>query len=301
VFPGTTRNILKKIIEDSSGKKAGTDFGLVMNPEFLREASAVNDFFDPPYTIVGGFDPNSATIASKLYEKIGAKIYCLDLEEAEILKMVNNAFHAMKISFANEIGRLCEKLIIDSNKIMDSVCKDNKLNISEKYLKPGFAFGGSCLPKDLMAINYFCDNNEVKVPVLKNILNSNEDHIDFIINKIKEIGAEQIGVLGLSFKSGTDDLRESPAIKMVKKMIEIGYRIKIYDNKIDPNRIFGSNKSYLEEMLPSFDTLISKNLDEIINESTVIIVANDDIKINENLKKYASNKIIRLSDLSFSK
>ena len=215
--------------------------------------------------------------------------------------MVNNAFHAMKISFANEIGRLCEKLIIDSNKIMDLVCKDNKLNISEKYLKPGFAFGGSCLPKDLMAINYFCDNNEVKVPVLKNILNSNEDHIDFIINKIKEIGAEQIGVLGLSFKSGTDDLRESPAIKMVKKMIEIGYRIKIYDNKIDPNRIFGSNKSYLEEMLPSFDTLISKNLDEIINESTVIIVANDDIKINENLKKYASNKIIRLSDLSFSK
>jgi len=300
VFPGTTRNILKNIIEDTSGKKVGVDFGIVMNPEFLREATAVKDFFNPPYTILGGYDSNSTNIASKLYESIKVDIYNVKIEEAEILKMVNNAFHAMKISFANEIGRICDKLEIDSNKIMGLVCEDKKLNISEKYLKPGFAFGGSCLPKDLMAINHFGDSNKIKLSLLNNILDSNDEHIDFIIDKIKADNNEKIGILGLSFKSGTDDLRESPTIKMVKKMLEKGFKIKIYDNKIDLSKIFGSNKLYLEKMIPSFKNIFFKNLDEIIEDCSTIIIANDDISMNKHIKKLSSIKVINLSDLRFS-
>ena len=300
VFPGTTRNILKNIIEDTSGKKVGVDFGIVMNPEFLREATAVEDFFNPPYTILGGYDSNSTNIASKLYESIKVDTYNVKIEEAEILKMVNNAFHALKISFANEIGRICTKLEIDSSKIMGLVCEDKKLNISEKYLKPGFAFGGSCLPKDLMAINHFGDSNKIKLSLLNNILDSNDEHIDFIIDKIKANNNEKIGILGLSFKSGTDDLRESPTIKMVKKMIEKGFKIKIYDNKIDLSKIFGSNKLYLEKMIPSFKNIFFKNLDEIIKDCSTIIIANDDMKLNRHIENRSSIKMIRHSDLRVS-
>tara|TARA_Y100001958_G_scaffold160115_1_gene166514 strand:- start:12392 stop:13687 length:1296 start_codon:yes stop_codon:yes gene_type:complete len=276
VFPGTVESTVVDILEDSSGKIAGKDFGIVMNPEFLRESTAIFDFFNPPYTVIGAINSYSSKNAGLIYENINSDIYHVSLKEAEILKMVNNAFHATKISFANEIGRICLKLNIDPIKTMELVCADRKLNISKTYLKPGFAFGGSCLPKDLRAINNFGSENNLSLPLLEGTLKSNDEHIAFIINRLKEKDVKKFGIMGLSFKSGTDDLRESPTIRLIHLMIENGFDILIYDSYLNTDGIFGANKYYLMEMIPNYGQLITKNIKNISNFSKYIIISNDD-------------------------
>ena len=289
VFPGTTELQLMKIIEKFSNKKAGLDFGLVMNPEFLREATAVKDFFDPPYTVIGGINQKSINHAKKLYKDIPGKVYEVSLKEAEILKMVNNAFHATKISFANEIGRLCNELSLNSSKIMEVVCADKKLNISDAYLKPGFAFGGSCLPKDLRALNYFADRLELNLPLLNNILESNEEQINYLIRNFDNDKTICYGILGLSFKTGTDDLRESPTIKMIKLMEEKGFKMLIYDNKIILNEIFGANLQYLKKMIPNYQEIIVDDLDIIRERCNSIVITNNETEYYEFTKSLDSS------------
>ena len=242
VPPGTTRNVLLPIIEKYSKKKCGVDFGLVMNPEFLREGAAVSDFKEPSYTIIGCFDQQSGSYFEKLYSTISAPTYHVTLEEAESLKLVNNAFHSLKIGFANEISRFSNIFNIDSKKIMNLVCADTKLNISSAYLKPGYAFGGSCLPKDLRAINDLSNKNEVQVPILNSILASNEAHIDSIISMIIQSGLKRIVVVGMTFKSGTDDVRESPSIPLIKELIKCGLDIRVFDDELDLASVVGSNR-----------------------------------------------------------
>tara|TARA_B100000035_G_C20983032_1_gene546430 strand:+ start:15 stop:1229 length:1215 start_codon:yes stop_codon:yes gene_type:complete len=285
IFPGTTESIVKNATERASNKIAGIDFGLVMNPEFLRESSAIEDFFNPPYTIIGGINKKSMENASLLYDSIDSKIHHVSLKEAEILKMVNNAFHATKISFANEVGRLCLELEINSQKIMSLVCEDKKLNISNAYLKPGFAFGGSCLPKDLRALNYFGKDNNIPLALFESVLTSNEEHINFITEKLKNTGQKMFGILGLSFKPGTDDLRESPTIRLINNMINLGLEVLIYDFNVDVENLFGANKIYLKRMIPNYQDIIVSDINDISRKCNHIIISNDD----DNYRKYCDN------------
>jgi GDP-mannose 6-dehydrogenase len=258
--PRTTRDVLLPILEKYSKKTCGVDFGLVMNPEFLREGNAVNDFKEPPYTVIGSFDQKSGSHFEKLYSKISAPTYHVTLEEAESLKLVNNAFHSLKIGFANEISRFSNIFNIDSNKIMKLVCADTKLNISPAYLKPGYAFGGSCLPKDLRSINYLSKTNEVKVPILNSILESNKAHIDSMISKISQYCLKNITVIGLTFKSGTDDVRESPSIPLIKALIKHGLDIRVFDDELDLTSVVGANREYLYSQIGNIDSIIFNNL-----------------------------------------
>lgn len=273
VFPGTSRNVLVEILEKESGKKAGDEFGLVMNPEFLRESSAVKDFANPPYTIIGELNERSGHVIERLYEGIDAPVEHVALEEAEFLKITNNVFHALKVGFGNEIGRLCDRLGIDSHKLMDLVCADTKLNISPAYLMPGFAFGGSCLPKDLRFVTYNARRLGADVPILDAILPSNNAQITAARIKLQEIGAKKVGVLGLSFKSGTDDLRESPIISLIRDLWQDGVDVIVHDPDVIPQEMLGSNLDYLERQLPQIGKILCSDLQELINQSEVIVVS----------------------------
>ena len=272
VFPGRTRRVLIPIIERYSGKTAGGDFGLVMNPEFLREASAVKDFAAPPYTVIGELDERAGDVVASLYDPIDAPVHRVAIEEAEILKLTNNAFHALKIGFANEVGRLCEALDIDSHVVMDLVCEDTKLNISRAYLRPGFAFGGSCLPKDLRSISYHARREGVELPILDSVLPSNEAQIEAARRKIHQLDAQRIGILGLSFKAGTDDLRESPVIGLVRSLWQDGKDVLVYDADVVPARMLGSNREYLERQLPQISQILMDDLQQVLANSDVVVV-----------------------------
>ena len=216
-------------IEEFSGKRIGTDFGVCNNPEFLREGTAVADFQQPPKTVIGEMDRLSGDLVASLYEAIPAPLIRTDLHTAEMIKYVDNCWHALKIGFANEIGNLCDSLEIDAQKVMDIFCEDRKLNISSAYLRPGFAFGGSCLPKDLRALSYQARMHDLQLPILNSVLPSNEMQIARGLNQVMESGNSRIGVLGFSFKAGTDDLRESPMIEVIERLIGKGYDLRIYD------------------------------------------------------------------------
>ncbi len=273
VFPGTTRNFLCKLLEEYSNRQIGNDFGVVMNPEFLREAKAISDFNAPPHTIIGELDSRSGDVVESLYREIDAPIQRVNLEEAEILKLINNAFHALKIGFANEVGRLCDRIGIDSHRIMDMVCADTKLNISSSYLQPGFAFGGSCLPKDLRSLTFNSRRLGVKLPILDAVLPSNHTQIEDALVKVQELGARRVGVLGLSFKPGTDDLRESPVIGLVHGLWQDGVDVLVYDPDVNPDEMFGSNKEYLERQLPQINQILRSKLPEVLNECQTIVVS----------------------------
>lgn len=300
VFPGTSRNLLARILEEDSGKKAGDDFGLAMNPEFLRESCAVNDFNTPPYTIVGELNQRSGEVVDQLYQGIDAPIKHVSLEEAELLKITNNVFHALKVGFANEIGRVCDSLGVDSHQLMKLVCSDTKLNISPAYLMPGFAFGGSCLPKDLRSLTYNARRLGVEVPILESILPSNSMQMNLARIKLQEVGAKKVGILGLSFKSGTDDLRESPIINLIRDLWQDGVDVLVYDPDVNLQEMLGANLEYLERQLPQINKILCNRPEEMMRLSDVLVVSQKRLEFIDLLKNVNHSAmvldLVRLSD-----
>jgi GDP-mannose 6-dehydrogenase len=273
VFPGTARNVLGQLLEEHSGRQAGPDFGLVTNPEFMRETNAISDFYAPPYTVIGELDTRSGDQVEALYRDIKAPMYRGSLEKAEFLKLANNAFHALKIGFANEIGRLCDRLGVDSHALMRLVCADTKLNISSAYLKPGFAFGGSCLPKDLRSLTFHARRLGVELPILEAVLPSNRLQTEAARLKVHELGARRVAVLGLSFKPSTDDLRESPIIGLIRDLWQDGVDVLVHDPDVQPDTMLGSNREYLERQLPQIHQILCPHIAEALHECHVVVVS----------------------------
>ncbi len=271
VVPGTNRRLIG-LIEEYSGRKGGKDFCVVSNPEFLREGNAVEDYFHPSLTVVASDSDIGIETARSIYEKIDAPFKVVDINIAEILKFVNNTFHALKITFANEIGNICKRLNIDSVELMDLFAMDNKLNTSKAYLRPGFAFGGSCLPKDLRALNTIAHDYYLQLPIINNIENSNILQKKLVYDMVTGLNKKRIGIIGLSFKEGTDDLRESPIIDVIERLMGKGYEIKVYDENVNLSAIIGANKSFIFSRLPHIKRLLTADVNEILKESDVIIV-----------------------------
>lgn len=274
VLPGTLRSKLLPILERCSGKQAGSDFSLCINPEFLREGSAISDYYCPSHTIIGEFDQRGGDAVEALHKAVAAPVVRISIEAAEMVKYVNNAFHALKVVFANEIGTLCKVHGIDGQEVMEVVCLDKRLNISPAYLRPGFAFGGSCLPKDVRALLYRAKERDVEAPLLSAVLASNREHIERGIAMVEDTGRKKIAVLGLSFKPGTDDIRESPTVRLVETLIGRGYHVSIYDEQVEPSRLVGANKSFLEREIPHIASLMRASLDEVVAQAEVVVIAN---------------------------
>jgi GDP-mannose 6-dehydrogenase len=276
ILPGTMHNIVIPILEESSGKKAGADFGVCHNPEFLREGSAVKDFNSPPKTVIGELDQASGDMLAALYQKIDAPLIRTDLETAEMIKYVDNSWHALKIGFANEIGDLCKSFTIDAHKVMEIFCRDEKLNISPAYLQPGFAFGGSCLPKDLRALTYQAKMHDLELPIITSILPSNEMQIARGLQLIMEKGHQRIGVLGFSFKAGTDDLRESPVIEVMERLIGKGYDLRIYDKNVNIAKLVGANRDFILNHIPHISRLMVEGIDAVLDHAQTVVIGNND-------------------------
>jgi GDP-mannose 6-dehydrogenase len=276
ILPGTMRDIVIPTLEECSGKKAGTDFGVCNNPEFLREGSAVMDFNSPPKTVIGEFDRSSGELLATLYAKLDAPFIRTDLETAEMVKYVDNSWHALKIGFANEIGNLCKSFSIDAHAVMKIFCQDKKLNISPAYLMPGFAFGGSCLPKDLRALAYKAKTNDLQLPIMSAILPSNELQVSKGLRLITEKGHRRIGVLGFSFKSGTDDLRESPMIEVIEHLIGKGYDLRIFDRNVSLASLVGANRDFILNRIPHISRLMVNGIDAVLEHAETIVIGNKD-------------------------
>jgi GDP-mannose 6-dehydrogenase len=276
ILPGTMRDIVIPTLEEYSGKKAGADFGVCNNPEFLREGSAVMDFNFPPKTVIGEFDRTSGELLATLYAKLDAPFIRTDLETAEMVKYVDNSWHALKIGFANEIGNLCKSFGIDAHAVMKIFCQDKKLNISPAYLMPGFAFGGSCLPKDLRAIAYKAKTHDLQLPIMSAILPSNELQVSKGLRLITEKGHRRIGVLGFSFKSGTDDLRESPMIEVIEHLIGKGYDLRIFDRNVSLASLVGANRDFILNRIPHISRLMVNGIDAVLDHAETVVIGNKD-------------------------
>jgi len=272
VLPGTTEQILIPLLEEKSGKKAGKDFGVCFNPEFLREGSSVWDFFNPPKTVIGLLHGDEAPPLLSLYESLPAPLIKTSIREAELVKYSDNVFHALKICFANEIGRICQALKIDSHELMDIFIQDTKLNISSKYLKPGFAFGGSCLPKDTRALLYMAKTLDLELPLLQAILPSNEAQLREGLQLILKTKMKKVGLVGLSFKEGTDDLRESPLVLLAETLLGKGYELKIYDPQVFMGNLCGTNKDFIERVIPHLGQLLTQDLKELVSLAEIIVI-----------------------------
>jgi GDP-mannose 6-dehydrogenase len=278
ILPGTMRKIVIPTLEEFSGKRAGADFGLCNNPEFLREGSAVKDFRNPPKTVIGELEPASGDILASLYKEIQAPLIRTDLSTAEMVKYVDNSWHALKIGFANEIGNLCDSFAVDPDAVMDIFCEDKKLNISPAYLKPGFAFGGSCLPKDLRALSYQAKSLDLQLPILGAILPSNEMQIARGIKMVTDHGNQRVGILGFSFKAGTDDLRESPVIEVIERLIGKGYDLRIYDRNVNIAALVGANRDFILNHIPHISRLMVSTIDAVLDHAQTIVIGNRDLE-----------------------
>jgi GDP-mannose 6-dehydrogenase len=276
VLPGTMHKIVLPVLEEFSGKKAGADFGLCHNPEFLREGSAVKDFNEPPKTVVGEFDQESGELLVALYRNLDAPLIRTSLETAEMVKYVDNSWHALKIGFANEIGNLCKSFTVDSHEVMKIFCQDKKLNISAAYLQPGFAFGGSCLPKDLRALSYQAKMNDLELPILRSILISNELQVSRGLQLITERGRKRVGILGFSFKAGTDDLRESPLIEVIEHLLGKGYDLRIYDKNVNLASLVGANRDFILNRIPHISRLMVKDVEAVLEHAETVVVGTKD-------------------------
>jgi GDP-mannose 6-dehydrogenase len=276
ILPGTMRKIVIPTLEEFSGKKVGEGFGICSNPEFLREGSAVKDFRCPPKTVIGELDEASGDILAMLYERVQAPLIRTDLNTAEMIKYIDNCWHALKVGFANEIGNLCDSFGVDAEAAMGIFCQDKKLNISPAYLKPGFAFGGSCLPKDLRALSYQAKMHDLQLPILSSILPSNEMQIVRGINSVLESGNKRVGVLGFSFKAGTDDLRESPVIEVIERLIGKGYDLRIYDRNVNIAALVGTNRDFILTRIPHISRLMVPSADAVLAHAQTIVIGNLD-------------------------
>jgi GDP-mannose 6-dehydrogenase len=274
MLPGSIESVAQPALESASGKKAGKDFGLCVNPEFLREGTSLKDFYAPPFTLIGTEDEQTAKIVSSLYSGIDAPVFTTSMKTAEMVKYVCNCFHALKVSFANEIGNICKALELDSHEVMNVFCADTKLNLSAYYLKPAFAFGGSCLPKDLRAVTYKAKELDVDVPLLSAISITNRLQIERALDMVLRTGNKRVGVLGFSFKAGTDDLRESPMVTLIETLIGKGMELVIYDRDVSLARLVGSNREYIENEIPHIAKLMRGSIDEVLNAANTIVIGN---------------------------
>ncbi len=288
VIPGTVEGIVKNIIEECSGKRVGTDFGLCFQPEFLREGSSIKDYYNPPFTVVGGDSEKSVSAVKKVFDHLNCEFLTTSISSAEMMKYGCNVFHALKITFANEIGRFCQAFNVDSNEVMEILCKDTQLNISPAYMKPGFAFGGSCLPKDLRGFLYAAKSRDLELPMLSHVLQSNQTHINHVVEMVLEKGVREIGMAGLSFKGGTDDLRESPLVSMAETFIGKGVHLKIYDPKVNLSKLIGANRKYIEKTIPHIALLMNDNCKDVIIGSKIIIIGQKDDDFIETLYSVCS-------------
>jgi len=274
MLPGTMRDVVIPTLESASGRKAGAEFGVCINPEFLREGSAVHDYFNPPKTVIGELNEASGNLLASLYAHLDAPLVRTDIETAEMVKYTDNVWHALKVGFANEIGNVCKGLGVDGHRVMDIFCKDTKLNLSPYYLKPGFAFGGSCLPKDLRALLYKAKMLDVSVPILAAILPSNEQQIERGVRAVIDRGSKKVGVLGFSFKAGTDDLRESPVVELTERLLGKGFDLRIYDSNVSMARIHGANRDYILNRVPHISRLMVSSIGEVMSHADTIVIGN---------------------------
>ncbi len=283
IMPGTCDKVAD-ILQEFSKKKRNEGFAIVDNPEFLREGTAVLDYYNPPLTLIGSDNKEAAAKVAKLYEQLPAEVIISDLKVAEIMKYVNNTYHALKISFGNEVGNICSELGIDSHEVMNIFCKDKQLNISPYYFKPGFAYGGSCLPKDLKGLQTLAHDLYVDVPVIDSIDTTNNNQIARATKMIHKYWNKKLGFLGLSFKEGTDDLRNSPAVRVIESLLGKGADIIIYDKNVNTTMLTGTNKDYIDARIPHLSKLLSPNLDYVIENADVLIVNTKEQKKKNLLK-----------------
>lgn len=276
ILPGTMCQAVIPALERCSGKTAGVDFGVCHNPEFLREGTAVKDFHCPPKTVIGELDQASGDLLAELYAGIPGPLIRTDLKTAEMVKYGDNSWHALKIGFANEIGNLCKSFDIDAHEVMKIFCQDLKLNISPAYLLPGFAFGGSCLPKDLRALAYRAKMHDLELPILSSILESNERQVARGVQLIMDKGHRRIGVLGFSFKAGTDDLRESPVIEVTERLLGKGYDLRIYDKNVNIASLVGANRDFILNRIPHISKLMVSGIDEVLDHAQTVVIGNKD-------------------------
>ena len=292
MLPGTIDQVVIPTLQIFSGKLAGRDFGVAVNPEFLREGTSIYDFNHPPFTLVGADDEDALLPLQRLYSGIDAPLVNVAIKEAEMVKYACNSFHAMKVAFANEIGNISKALGVDSHVVMDVFCKDTKLNLSPYYLKPGFAFGGSCLPKDLRAITYKAKELDVEVPLLNSILLSNRQQVERAVDTVLRSGRKNVGVLGLSFKAGTDDLRESPMVTLIETLIGKGLKLTIYDRDVELARLFGANKQYIEREIPHISSLMNSDLSAVIEQAEIIIIGKKEDEFRMLADKMNNGRVI---------
>jgi GDP-mannose 6-dehydrogenase len=292
MVPGTCEGILIPILEKVSGKKAGTDFGVCLNPEFLRESSSVKDFLDPPKTVVGQSDERSGNLVMSLYEGLPGPRFQVPIAVAEMTKYVDNSFHALKVTFGNEVGQVAAALGLDSHQVIEIFLSDTKLNISPTYLRPGFAFGGSCLPKDVRALTHTARQHDIDIPMLSNLLASNEAQIRRAVEMITSYGKRKIGIFGLSFKSGTDDLRESPLVELAERLTGKGYELQIFDSNVAHSRLIGANRAFLEERLPHISHVLTDDADAVLAHAEICVVATKDPQVLKAIDNARPDQII---------
>jgi GDP-mannose 6-dehydrogenase len=276
MLPGSTEELVIPTLEDASGRPADGRLSVCFNPEFLREGSSLEDFYNPPFTLIGANDDRAASPVADLYSMVAAPLFSIPIREAEMVKYACNAFHALKVTFANEIGNICAEQAIDSHRVFEVFCQDRKLNISPAYLRPGFAFGGSCLPKDLRALVYQARRFDVEVPVLEAIMRSNARQVEKALQMIQETRQKRIGVLGFSFKAGTDDLRESPVVELIERLIGKGYAVSVYDRNVSLANLQGANRAYIEREVPHVASLMMDTIDQLLSSSDVLVIGNGD-------------------------
>ncbi len=292
VLPGTTHGTVIPALEAASGKKYGEGFGVSVNPEFLREGSAIKDFRHPPLTLVGHNHAADVAPTKALYDHVEAPLYSAPIRVAEMIKYTSNTWHAIKVTFANEIGNVCKRMGVDSHEVMEIFCKDDKLNLSPYYMKPGFAFGGSCLPKDVRALQYRAKELDLDLPLINSVLGSNRMQVQHAIDRIVDTGKRRIGLFGFSFKAGTDDLRESPLVIMAEALLGKGYELSIFDRSVSVARLVGANKQYIEEQIPHLSRHLCDTLDEVIDKSEVIVVGNGAPEFSEAVARCRPDQIV---------
>ncbi|MGA2964802.1 MAG: nucleotide sugar dehydrogenase [Terriglobales bacterium] len=292
VLAGTTESVVVPILEKDSGKKCGQDFTVCYNPEFMREGSAVADFLNPPYTILGASDVRHLAPLRELYKNTPGTLYETAIPVAEMVKYFSNCYHALKVGFANEMGTMCKHLGVDAHAVTKIFTSDTKLNISAAYLSPGFAFGGSCLPKDLRAITYKAKELDLKLPLLESLMPSNAEHVGRAVEMVLSKGKKKIAQLGLSFKAGTDDLRESPQVQLIERLLGEGLDVKVWDEDVFLGRLAGTNRQYIEEVIPHIGSVLSADLEDILSTAEVVILGNKSANKDRLAKRLRPEQIV---------